>query len=115
MTRCITEAEVELPRRALLKRNTRKQSIKCMSRLIESIRLLDGKYCNLFYHEQRMKQSLRVLFGNRKPVNLEKFLLQAQFPEKGLYKCRIVYDDLGRDVTFSPYIARKVNRIKAVE
>jgi len=86
-----------------------------MSRLIESIRLHDGKFYNLFYHEQRMTRSLDRLFGMNRPVDLEKFLHGTQFPEKGLYKCRIVYDHVSKETTFSRYEARKVKRIKIVE
>jgi 4-amino-4-deoxychorismate lyase len=86
-----------------------------MSRLIESIRLNDGKFYNLFHHEQRMSRSLNMLFGMNQPVDLEKFLHGTQFPQRGLYKCRIVYDQVSRETTFSPYEARKVRRIKIVE
>jgi 4-amino-4-deoxychorismate lyase len=86
-----------------------------MSRLIESIKLLDGKFYNLFYHEQRMKQSLKILYGNDKPVNLEEFLFGNEHPMKGLFKCRVLYDDISRETTFTPYEAKKIRRVKAVE
>ncbi|MEX2233424.1 MAG: aminotransferase class IV [Cyclobacteriaceae bacterium] len=86
-----------------------------MSRLIESIKLLDGKFYNLFYHEQRMKYSLRMVFGSNETCELEKFLLEKAYPASGVHKCRIVYDDVSREVTFSSYEPRKVNRVKVVE
>lgn len=86
-----------------------------MSRLIESIKLLDGKFYNLFYHEQRMKRALRILFGRNDDVALERFLLQGDFPGKGLYKCRIVYDDVSREKTFSAYVPINIRRVKMVE
>lgn len=86
-----------------------------MSRLIESIKWLDGKFHNLFYHEQRMTRSLHALYGLAAPVGLEKLLGGVAPPAKGLYKCRIVYDDTSREVTFLPYKVRKINRLKVVE
>jgi len=62
-----------------------------------------------------MARSLEMLFGMNRPVDLEKFLHGTQFPQKGLYKCRIVYDHVSRETTFSPYEARKVRRVKIVK
>jgi 4-amino-4-deoxychorismate lyase len=85
-----------------------------MSRLIESIRLLDGEFQNLFYHEQRMKHSLNMLFGSSHTVDLERFLLEMDYPKIGLHKCRILYNDIEKEVTFAPYQARKIERIRLV-
>lgn len=89
--------------------------IKSMCRLIESIKLVDGKFHNLFYHEQRMQRSLEKLYGRSETVDLEKFLSAQAYPRNGLYKCRIVYDDVSRDTTFAPYTPREIRRIRIVE
>ena len=86
-----------------------------MSRLIESIKLLDGNFHNLFYHEQRMKQSMFALFGQQETVCLEKYLQESDHPHKGLYKCRIVYDQHSLETTFTPYAAKSISRVKVVE
>jgi 4-amino-4-deoxychorismate lyase len=86
-----------------------------MSLLIESIKLLDGKFCNLFYHEQRMLRSLHMLFGIHDDLNLEKFLTGLNFPGSGLYKCRIIYDDISKEVEFIPYQAKPINSLMIVE
>jgi 4-amino-4-deoxychorismate lyase len=86
-----------------------------MSLLIESIKLLDGKFCNLFYHEQRMLRSLHTLLGSADDFNLEKFLEGVKFPASGLYKCRIVYDDLTKEVEFIPYQAKPINSLRIIE
>ena len=85
-----------------------------MSRLIESIKLLDGQFQNLFYHEQRMIRSLEELFGVEQDINLEKLLSSLEVPEKGLYKCRIVYDDNKTDIEFVPYQPRQIQSLKLV-
>jgi 4-amino-4-deoxychorismate lyase len=86
-----------------------------MSRLIESIKLLDGTFYNLFYHEQRMSQSLQTLYQCNVSINLEKLLGEKNYPSKGLYKCRVVYDDLSSEITCTPYTPKKIDRIKIVE
>lgn len=86
-----------------------------MSLLIETIKLLDGKFYNLLYHEQRMTRSLGSLFNRKEPVILEKLLHDTSFPSQGLYKCRVLYDDDATEIGYTQYEPRKVNRIKVVE
>ncbi|HYG18674.1 MAG TPA: aminotransferase class IV [Ohtaekwangia sp.] len=85
-----------------------------MSLLIESIKLLDGTFYNLSYHEQRMHRSLKMLCGVSEPVDLEQFLSRFARPDKGLFKCRIEYDENSRDVQFLPYQPRRVDRLRIV-
>jgi 4-amino-4-deoxychorismate lyase len=86
-----------------------------MSLLIETIKVVDGKFRNLFYHEQRMIRSLERLCGTEDDFILEEFLAELTVPQQGVYKCRIVYDDLKRDVEFLPYEIRPVKKLKIVE
>jgi 4-amino-4-deoxychorismate lyase len=85
-----------------------------MSQLIESIKLLDGNFHNLFYHERRMIRSLEELYGSEDDFHLEKFLNTVEAPKKGLYKCRIVYDDNTRDVEFIPYSPKSIKTLRIV-
>lgn len=86
-----------------------------MSRLIESIKLRNGEFYNLRYHEARMRHSLSAIFGHSPDQRLEKYLLECDPPEKGLYKCRIVYDAVSRKVSFDPYEPRAIGTVRAVE
>lgn len=87
-----------------------------MSRLIESIRLENGVFHNLFYHEERMNRAFRSLFGSEETsFNLEEFLLRMPFPKIGLYKCRLVYDDKQREVEFIPYVSHPPQTLQIVE
>lgn len=86
-----------------------------MSLLIESIKLIDGKFCNLFYHEQRMIRSLKQLCGIDQDINLEEFLGEVEFPAKGLFKCRIVYDEISKDIEFIPYQPKTINTLRVIE
>jgi len=86
-----------------------------MSLLIESIKLLDGEFHNLFYHEQRMNRSLRALCGADDNIDLEKFLANVEPPPQGLFKCRIVYDEATREVEFIPYEPKPLYNLRVVE
>jgi 4-amino-4-deoxychorismate lyase len=89
--------------------------IKCMSLLLESIRLNDGEFQNLFYHERRMNQALKYLCGAQEHFDLEEFLNKIERPGNGLYKCRMVYDDTSRDVEFIPYQYKEISSLRVVE
>jgi 4-amino-4-deoxychorismate lyase len=86
-----------------------------MSLLLESIKLVDGEFRNLFYHERRMNRALKFLCGVQEHFYLEEFLKNIDVPAKGLHKCRIVYDDVSRDVEFIPYQYKTINRLKIIE
>ena len=86
-----------------------------MSLLLESIKLLDGKYHNVFYHEQRMNRALKFLCGTTERFELEEFLKHVDHPTAGLYKCRIVYDDNTRDIEFVPYQVKAVHTLRVIE
>jgi 4-amino-4-deoxychorismate lyase len=86
-----------------------------MSLLLETIKLVDGKFCNLFHHEQRMIRSLEMLCGIEEDIILDKFLNELSTPSEGVYKCRILYDDQTKEVEFIPYQVRLVKSLRVVE
>lgn len=86
-----------------------------MSLYIESIKLQDGEYKNLFYHEHRMNHTLKMLCGVTETFNLEEWLVHINHPKAGLYKCRIVYDEESRDVEFFEYKPKPIQSLRIVE
>ena len=86
-----------------------------MSLLLETIKLQDGEYQNLFYHEQRMNRSLKTLCGELDHFDLEEFLKHLEKPTQGLFKCRIVYDEQSKEVEFIPYTPKLVNSLRVIE
>jgi len=86
-----------------------------MSLLIESIKLFNGEFKNLFYHEQRMNKSLHFLCGMEEHFELEEFLGKVEYPKEGLYKCRLLYDENSTEVEFLPYEPKPINSIRIVE
>ena len=86
-----------------------------MSRLIESIKLSGGQFHNLLYHQARMNQSWRTLYGIEDNFNLEEFLMTTAFSKEGLYKCRLLYDDKSKEIEFSRYQIKSIQHLRIVE
>lgn len=86
-----------------------------MSLLLETIKLVDGEFRNLFHHEQRMIRSLETLCGVEEDLILEEFLKDLRAPAQGVFKCRIVYDEQVKEVEFIPYQVRSVKTLKIIE
>jgi 4-amino-4-deoxychorismate lyase len=85
-----------------------------MSRLFESIRIQNGRRYLLEYHSRRFNQSRKAIFGIDDPIDLKK---QIKVPDKckqGLFKCRIVYDEKIRSITFDPYNSNIVRTLRIV-
>lgn len=97
-----------------------------MSRLLETIRIEDGKFSLLAYHQQRMNRSRKALFGCNDEIDLVKILqatfeaenaspqFQASSLEKGLYKCRIIYSDQIEKIEFISYQLPHIWSLKIV-
>lgn len=86
-----------------------------MCQLIESIKLLDGRFYNLEYHERRMESSLRKLFAHQVSVRIQDKLQYQKHPATGLYKCRIIYDLNLFEVEYVPYEPAIPQTLKIVE
>ena len=85
-----------------------------MFRLIETIRLHDGRFNNLGYHEQRMHRAMKEIFGVDQKVNLEEMLSPYPKPVSGLYKCRLVYNNKTHQVEFTSYTVRPAHWLRIV-
>jgi len=85
-----------------------------MFRLIETIRLHDGQFNNLGYHEQRMHRAMKEIFGVDQKVNLEEMLSPYPKPVSGLYKCRLVYNNKTHQVEFTSYTVRPAHWLRIV-
>ena len=66
-----------------------------MYRFLETIKLKDGLFHRLPYHQQRINRCFAFYFQDCKAPDLTSFLLAEDFPKSGLYKCRVLYDAQG--------------------
>lgn len=85
-----------------------------MSRLIESIKLEDGRFHRLHYHQARVDRSLVDLFQVKNVINLSETLLSQQYPKTGLFKCRVVYEKQVESIEFLPYMPEHSRSLKVV-
>lgn len=85
-----------------------------MSRLIESIRLLNGVFSRLPLHQERIDRAFKEVFGKASGWKVAEVLRHEPCPQRGLYKCRFVYDETTTSVEFVPYTAQPVSTLKVV-
>lgn len=83
-----------------------------MCRFIESIRIEDGRICRLRQHMERCNRTRAAFWKEEPPVDLKQVV--AVPSEKGIFKCRIVYDREIEEVTYTPYQMRQVNTLRLV-
>lgn len=85
-----------------------------MYRFIETIKLLDGQFAHLDYHQRRMDQTIKKFFEQENVIHLKEYLARQSFLTEGLFKCRIVYNKTILSVEFLPYTIKPVRSLKVV-
>jgi len=85
-----------------------------MSLLVETIKVEDGKVLNISYHNDRIIRSLYMIYGIRTNQRLENIINVPESAGKGIFKCRVVYDDKTFEVEFLPYTLRSVTSLKLI-
>ncbi len=80
----------------------------------EVIKVLDGKFCNLQLHQERINRTAQHFFHTNIPLRLMIKDIPNQFRE-GLVKCRIVYSYHLIKVEYEHYHFRQINSLKLVE
>jgi 4-amino-4-deoxychorismate lyase len=62
-----------------------------------------------------MNRALKFLCGSSERVDLEELLAKLDRPKDGLYKCRVVYDEMSSDIEFIPYRYKPINTLRVIE
>jgi 4-amino-4-deoxychorismate lyase len=86
-----------------------------MSLLFESIRLFNGEFENLPYHQTRMDHARQDFLGLPDTLSLRNFLSKQEKPTSGLFKCRVEYGQQINQVEFVPYHLKEIKTLKLVE
>ncbi|MGB4413929.1 MAG: aminotransferase class IV [Paludibacter sp.] len=86
-----------------------------MCRVIESIKLQDGKFYRIALHQARVDKVFADFYPAVKPINLVELLIKSDFPETGIHKCRIVFDSEVQSLEYLPYVRREIKSLKLVE
>jgi 4-amino-4-deoxychorismate lyase len=84
-----------------------------MCRFIETILFENNHMPLLRGHEQRFAQTQLINFGQIIYPSLEKIIFAANIPTPThiRYKCRVVYDAAGVQVSFAAYAPKKINKL----
>ena len=82
-------------------------------KLLETIRIEDGKIHNLPYHERRMRRALDRFYPSSDIPALSKVL--EDYPSKGLYRCRVIYAESIEKIEYLPYFRQEKKLFAAVE
>lgn len=86
-----------------------------MVKLIESIRILNGRISHLNFHEDRCNESRAKLWNLTNAINLRKKLTIPKNYQDGLVKCRLVYSQEIEEISFQAYQIRTINKIKIIQ
>ncbi|MEA3373201.1 MAG: aminotransferase class IV family protein [Campylobacterota bacterium] len=80
-------------------------------RFLETIRAENGVISHLEYHQRRMEMTLRA---NNCHLHYDLTTLLSP-PQQGLYRCRLLYDEGGTDISYIPYKTRTFTSLQAIE
>lgn len=81
---------------------------------IETLKIVDGHFCNLSLHLERMEKTGRTFFGTSPDVQPE----DLNIPEglrTGVVKCRIIYNSEIQSMDYSSYQPRSIRTLRLVE
>jgi len=85
-----------------------------MSRLLETIKIIDGDICNIAYHNRRFNESRKALFDVDDILDLRDHIDFPMDYSNGVYKCRVLYREEVEQVEFHKYHFKAINSIQAV-
>ena len=85
-----------------------------MSRLLETIKILDGEICNIAYHNRRFNESRKALFDVDDILDLRDHIDFPMDYSNGVYKCRVLYSEEVEQVEFHEYHLKPIRSIKLV-
>jgi 4-amino-4-deoxychorismate lyase len=85
-----------------------------MCLLFETIKVKDGKFCQLQYHNQRMNYARKQFFNAKDSIDLASELYIPEKLKNGIYKCKVTYNQTISGCTNEPYIPKNIQSIKLV-
>jgi len=83
--------------------------------LFESIKVTDGRFVNLDWHQQRVDKSRKSVIGNVNQLSLEASIDIPEEYGQGIVKCRVSYGETLGPVAFSKYNKKEIKTLKQVE
>jgi 4-amino-4-deoxychorismate lyase len=85
-----------------------------MSQLLETLRLSNRKFQNIFYHNQRLNRARKELFGCTDVIDIATEVSIPADLGDSTYKCSILYSTSIEKVNFEVYKRREIKSLKVV-
>ena len=86
-----------------------------MSLLFETIKVANNTLLNLDYHNARVNQTRRKLFGADDNWDLQTLIRLPELNSNLVYKCKFIYDKYLHSMEYQPYTMRILQTLKLVE
>ena len=85
-----------------------------MCRLFESLKVENRELFNIEYHNRRLNDSRKSIFGSSDVIDLKVAVAIPERITKAVYKCRVIYKESILSVDFMRYEPKSVNSLKLV-
>jgi 4-amino-4-deoxychorismate lyase len=79
----------------------------------ETIKILDGKWCNLVQHQLRVEHTTNAYYKTHTNIKLDEIKIPDDFTT-GLVKCKVYYNHGIYDIQYSYYEQRKITEVKFI-
>jgi 4-amino-4-deoxychorismate lyase len=86
-----------------------------MPRFIDTIKLADGNYKLIDYHNRRINNTVNHFFGFNPAINLNLVLPKRDDYKIGTYKCRLTYSNHIENIEITPYTKRIIKKLKIID
>ena len=83
--------------------------------LLETIQIQNGAFQNIEYHNARLNNSSKELFGIDELLHLENLIKIPSECSEGIFRCRVIYDKQLQEVTFTPYLYKEIKTLKLID
>ncbi|WP_301099824.1 aminotransferase class IV family protein [Otariodibacter sp.] len=85
----------------------------CHYPLFETLSLINGKFQNLSFHQERMDHAFNNYLKVKPNFNLSDIVIPNEY-QQGIFRCRIDYNINKYEMQISPYIPRKIEQFQCV-
>lgn len=86
-----------------------------MHLFVESIKVKNGIFLNIEFHQRRFDETRKHFFANCKPLSLSEILSNTKFSKKNIYKVRVIYGQRVEKIEYDVYSTKLIQKIKIVE
>jgi len=80
----------------------------------ETIKVVDGVFCNLALHSGRMKRTLAEFYPHSSVPKIDGIRVPPEY-STGVFKCRVTYSDRMECVEYEPYRKKTIQTLGIVE